>query len=145
MAALADFARRTQALHRGWDWRGVAVKDHFKQLLGAVHLGANVGCGARTNMTIGAGDMGMRRDIVGGKLGMHDMAGLPAEIRRIHVGHAAIARGADDDEVDDGGDDDEVDAVAEDRVGKVDFGIDVGQAIELAQVALTTPHSERDQ
>ena len=53
------------------------MEGDFKKLLGAVHLGAEVGFGAGADVAVDAGHMRVRGDLVGRVLGMHHVADWP--------------------------------------------------------------------
>ncbi len=110
----------------GEDWCRILVKDDHQELLGSVHLGVDEPRNAGCYVALRAGDTGVRRGVVSIPFRGHDVTGLAAEVRRIHVSYAAVAGCAYDDEIDAGGDDYEIDAVAEDGVSEVDFGKDGG-------------------
>ena len=103
VAALADVPRRTQVLDRRRNRRGIAVKRDLKKLLGAVHLGGKVRCRAGADVAGYAIHMRVRGDLVGRVLRVHHVARLAAELRRIHVGRAAITGYRNHQQVQDGG------------------------------------------
>jgi hypothetical protein len=80
------------------------MQRNFNKLFGAVHFGAKVGFRARADVAVHAGHMGMRGDFVGGVLRMHHVAGLAAELGRVHLGRAAIRADGYNQQVDGGGD-----------------------------------------
>ena len=121
VAAFADIAGGAQVLDRRLDGGGIGVERDLDELLGSVDLGAHVGAGAGADVAGDAIDVGVRGDFVSGVLGMHHVAGLPAELGRIHIGRAAIAGHSDNQQVDDGGDEHDVDAMAEHAVVEIDF------------------------
>lgn len=73
------------------------------------------------------------------------MTGLTTEIRGVHVGDSAITRGADDYEVDKRCNNHETDAMAEDGIGKINFGIDRRQLIGSLQMAMPKPDAYRNE
>ena len=122
VTAFADVARRTKILYGRFDGGRIAIDADFNQLLSAVHLGFKIGLCARADVAGDAIDVRVRGDFVGGVLGMHDMAGLTAKLRRIHVGCATITGNGNHEKVDDGGDENDVEAVAEDAVVEINPG-----------------------
>ncbi len=134
VAALADIAGWAQASHGRRNRRGVigneagdtgkGMRSDFNELLGSIHLGAQIGGSTGADVAIGAGHVRVSRYFVGGVLGMHHMAALTAELRRIHIRCAAIAGRSDDEQIDDGGYDHDVNAVAENGIVEIDLGKD---------------------
>ena len=133
VATLADLPRRAQILHRGWDWSGIVgdilrsemrqwMEGDFNKLLGSVHLGAKVSFGARANVTVDAGHMGMWGNLVGREFRMHYVAGLATELGRIHVGGTAIGGDGHNQQIDNGGHQHDVEAVTKDAVVEIDLG-----------------------
>ena len=78
VALFAGFRGRDEpvALHRGLNRPGVIVEDDAQQLARAGHLALYPARGARRHVTLDAQDAGVRRDPVGRKLRLHDMAGF---------------------------------------------------------------------
>jgi len=116
VTALADVSRRAQALNRRRNRRRVAIKRDLKNLLGTVHLGGKVRSRARADVAGYAVHMRVRRDFVGRVLRVHHVARLTAELRRIHVGRAAITGDRDHEQVHDGSHQDDIQSMAEDAV-----------------------------
>jgi hypothetical protein len=98
------------------------MQRDLDQLLGAVNLGFEVGFRAGADVAIHAGHVGVGGNLVGGVLRMHHVAGLAAELRRIHVRRAAVAGHGDNQQVEDGSHQNDVHAVAEDPVVEIDLG-----------------------
>ena len=96
-------------------------------------------------MAIHAGHMGVRGDLVGRVLRVHHMAGLAAELRRIHVSRAAIAGHRDHQQVDDGGHQHDVQPVAEDAVVQIDLGKFGRNLPGLLQLSAAQKHAHRNQ
>ena len=92
VAAFADISRGAQVPHRRLNGPGIAIEGHLDELLGAVHLGCKVRLCAGADVAGDAFHMGVGGDFVGRELGVHDVAGLSAELGRIHVrGTAELA------------------------------------------------------
>ena len=118
------------------------MERNFNQLLGAVHLGAEVGLGSGADVALDAGHMGVRGDLVGRVFGRHYMAGAAAELRGIHVLRAVIAGRGDYQEIDDGGHQHDVDAVAEDAIIEVDPGKYGGNLTRFLQCPAAQVHAD---
>ena len=154
--ALAGIARGAQAGDRRWNRRGIVGNDFgrerrkgverdFKQLLGAVHLGAEVSFGAGADVALDAGHVGVRGDLIGRVLRRHHVAGCAAELRRIHVLRAVIAGRGDHQEIDDGGHQHNVDAVAEDAIVEIDPGKYGGNLAGFLQRPAAQVHADGDE
>ena len=156
VAALADISRRTQVLHRRWNRRGIVgykfgsypdhrMKTDFNKLLGAVYLGGKIRSRARADVAVNARHMRVRGDVIGRVFRMHHMAGLPAKLRRIHVGGAAIAGYGHDQQVGDGSHKHDVKAVAKDPVVEIDLGKFSRNLPGFHELSAAQKHAHRDQ
>src|SRR4029079_3515706 len=91
VASFADFTRGTKVLHRRGYGSGISIDADFNELLGSIDLGLEMGLQTGADMALHTIYVGMRGDLIGGVLGMHYVAGLAAELRRVHISNSAIA------------------------------------------------------
>jgi len=91
VAAFADFARGAETADGRLDGARIGIERDLDELLGAVNFGAEVGFSTGADVTLDTGYMGVGGDLVGGVFRMHDVAGLAAELWRVHVSRAAVA------------------------------------------------------
>ena len=97
-------------------------------------------------MAFHALDVRVRRILIGRKFrGHHGMAGLPAEVLRIHIGNAFIGGKGENQDIQERSGRDEQQTVPNHRNLKVNFGIGVGKFSGIAQLAAAQVDSDRDQ
>ena len=89
--------------------------------------------------------MGVRGNLVGCVLRMHDVAGLAAKLRGVHVGRTAIAGHGHDQQVDDSGHQHDIQAVAKDPVVEIDLGEFGGNLPGFLELSAAHKHAHRDQ
>ncbi len=118
------------------------MKADLDQLLGAVHLGGDVGLRAGADVAGNAIHVRVRGDFVRGVLGVHHVATLPAELRRIHICRAAITGHRDHQQIDDGGCQHNIQAMAEDPVIQIDLGKFGGNLARFLQLSDDAPRCQ---
>ncbi len=123
----------------------IFADHHLRELLCSVQLGMHITWKPGGNVTLRAGNLRMRKDVITGPLRRHHMTALTAERRLVHVGHAAIARSAYNHKIDEGCYDEEVQAAAEDRIAEVDPWILSRQLAGCPQLSPVQQDAGRDQ
>jgi len=99
VALLAGFARRTKILYRRWYRPRIGVEGHRNHLAQTGKLRLYKPPGSRSNVTLDASHPRVGRILIGGVLRVHHgVTGLAAEIHRIHILHAAVGSGPDNQE-----------------------------------------------
>lgn len=98
VAPLAGILRGPQAGDGDWNRLLPTASDVRDELLEASPLGADEPDDARTDVAVGAGDAGMRRDGVSGFLGAHRQVAGGAELRGVHDRQRAGRADAEDDD-----------------------------------------------
>src|ERR1700730_6838496 len=101
MTLLASVRRWNQpiALHRRLDRTRKRFEHDGRELTRAGHLALNPPRCARRDMAGDTSQLAVRRPLMSGKLGLHDVAALTAELHSLHVLDSAIAHLAADDYV----------------------------------------------
>ena len=145
MAALADDARGAETGDRRGNGRGITIDRDFNKLLSAIHLGGEVRGRAGADVALHTVHVGVRRDLVGCVFRMHDVAGLAAELWRVHIGGTAITGHGNDQQIHDGGHQHDVKAVAKDAVVEIYFGELCRNQPGLLERSATDKHAHRNQ
>src|SRR5260370_8954041 len=70
----------------------IFADHHLRELLCSVQLGMHITWKPGGNVTLRAGNLRMRKDVITGPLRRHHMTALTADRRLAHLGHPAIAR-----------------------------------------------------
>ena len=99
LLARIDGGDQTVALQGRFDGPRIVVEDHSGKLAGSSHLRRKPACRAGRNVAGCAGHLLVRREKMGGELGLHDVAALSAELGGFHVLDGAIGDLASDDQV----------------------------------------------
>ena len=105
VAPFASFASWDQAVtfHGRFNRVMNAFENRVNQLPGACLLTFYPTDCTGSNVAIHAFDSRMGRVLMGGEFGFHNVAALPAELRRFHVLHSAVCALCSDDDVCGGG------------------------------------------
>src|SRR5579871_1066916 len=107
VASFARFGGGSQAIGFNCRWNRPlkGVEHDFVKLALSTHFAFYPAGDARFHMAFDTIDALMRRAFMpGGKLGLHDMAALPAKLRFFHLLHRTVAQLAGDDYVEHGRD-----------------------------------------
>ena len=148
VALFTSLPRGAQVVDRRWNRAREAVDGDGPDLAEAVDLGFDEPVGALADVTLDAGDPRVRRRLIGGPLGMHDVvAELATEARRFGRAVGFVAPETEEDENQQAGHGDRRDGVEVRALGEIQGDSDGASEIPPLRIgnAAAMDHSHHEQ